>query len=228
MKTTLAAVALLLTASALQGQYSLTTSSDPLLSKARIALRLNTGEVLILGGGIQVPDYGRLSKFPTTPGFAELLLERIQLVPTGGLAGFTVVPPVEWKAGDRWKVYPGAGQPLTVLIQKLVVSGDLVGASARFERAEDTNRILGLRADEYLAVPDPGWAGVSTDPLLPSTRQEYKLNLQLGKLLTAHARGLVASDHLLRTAPESDLDARIKFVSWRVPGRKPLLFVQAV
>jgi hypothetical protein len=181
----------------------------------------------------------------------------------GSKAIFSMPPPyraqflsehaANWQAGDRWQVYPGAGKPATVLIQEtgLVISGhgSYVSAIARFENADDANRIAGLRASEFLAMPGLADPGVSEQPLMAPSIDDDQANRKIEKLLFERARTLVASEEwkgnmAARLGPRpypDDAQKRDKaflektnsfgslhLSRWSLPGRNSLLFAEIV
>ncbi len=238
------------------------TKIDPLLQSARVALRLNTGEILLVGGRITQPytgngllddqAYAKLRKSPLVarqqPG------DDLYLATSAEMARFTVSPATDWRPGEKWKLFLGAGQPVTVVIESLAVLINCGGtdgraaAIARLEKTDEVDRLLGLRASGYLGAPLPGWKEVSSSPLMPvEVLEEARLSYEIGKALTARARKVVTGDNWLANGPNErasfqlqirqmnhvflnspNLEPQLRYFRWNVPGRKPLLFVKAL
>jgi len=228
---------------------------DPLLKKARIALRLDSGQILIVGGGIKgdnlISNSSSIQRFPKTVEYARLQPgESIYELPSGNMANFTFEPATPWHIGDRWKLYSGAGTPVTVTIRKLAVVlycggiGGYAAAIASFESPDAANLVASLQATEYLAAPGPGLAAVSTTPLM---RQTAEPAAALTELLRQHGRAVVKDEEWMipqaniskefadrirrmnRTfLTEVTVAPRIRYFRWRPPGRNPLLFVEAL
>ena len=208
---------------------------DP-LKDARIAHPLGTDRLLIQGGYISTA--GQNEKMQEVPGFPNLFR-----TPPEWLAKFRIEPPTAWRSGDRWIVYTGAGSPVTVVIQELVLSPNSssgwASAIARFENEDTASRIAGLRATDFIAVPGPGLRGVSQQALIPAENNAAFDMIE--KSLLARGRALVGSkewgrhsfdpstaglDRAFLEAPP--LYDEVHLSRWSLKGRKPLLFVQIV
>jgi hypothetical protein len=235
---------------------------DPALKDVRVALRFGPGQVLLVGSEITGPSttngilYDRSMEELAKPTQHAVLGpgDLVYLAPPEYMARFKLQSEEKWRVGDRWKVYPGAGPPVTVVIQSLAFSlicggiGGNAAAIARFEDAGAANRIAGLRASEYLAAPDDRLGAVSEEPLMPvDNTQESESIGRLEQLLLGQGRALVRSADWETNRPVRDktwldrirrmnqtflTDSGLKFevrcLRWSLPGRKPLLFVQAV
>jgi hypothetical protein len=225
---------------------------------SRIAVRYGLGHVLIVGGDVYLGDeatanalsrvYDNYPKLSSAP-----VGEWMNAVPPEFLQSFQPEPRTGWHIGDRWQLYPGAGPPFTVVIEKVVIVGHggcgcfRDGAVAGFLNPEGANRIAGLRASEFLVVPGNGLPGVSQVPLLPLDRED-ETEEKIRRALFDRARGLVSDEnwalvenpnfieeekqrvkdlnrHFMATEKYA---VRISAARWALPGRKPLLFVQAL
>ncbi len=235
--------------------------TDALFKDARIALRFGSGQVLIVGGEIRGPynrygslDDSSIDKSPQPTVYASMLPgELIYLVQPQDMTRFQFKPETKWRIGDRWKVYPGAGPAVTVVIRRLaviLVCGGIGGygaAIAGFESPNVADSIDGLRASLYIAAPGQGLAGVSSTPLMPvDVWREAELTGGLGRLLFSQARGIVRNENwMIQPRTEKTLADRIRqmnrlflagsqpqpeirYSRWSPSGRKPLLFVEAL
>jgi hypothetical protein len=164
-----------------------------------------------------------------------------------------VDPKTDWHIGDQWQLYPGAGAPATLVIEKVVILSHpgcgcfRDGAIARFLSPATANRIEGLRASEFLAVPGAGLANVSQTSLIPLSPHS-DIEDKIRPLLFRKAREVLTSETWGITdtpnTPNEELDRfrklnrgflsapeysiQIRAARWTVPGRKPLLFVLAL
>jgi hypothetical protein len=256
VKTIFVAAALAVTLSAQPGR----PERDPLFRDVRIALRFGSDQVLLVGGEIRGPSINgivydkSIEKFPRSTRYARLEPGGLlYTVPPQYISRFEFEPETKWNAGDRWKVYPGAGPPVTVVIQELAVVfycggiGGYAAAIAGFENPDAANAIAGLRAGEYLASPGDGLAAVSGLPMMPVwVEKESERTMALRRLLFSHARGIVKSDDwMIRAGSEARLQDRIRrmnqsflagsklepvmrYFRWSPAGRPPLLFVEAL
>jgi hypothetical protein len=231
---------------------------DPMFRNVRIALRFGSEQVLIVGGEIRGPysnnilDDASINKFPKATHNASLQPgEIIYLVPAQDLNHFQFEPDTKWRVGDRWKLHPGAGPPVTVVIQELAVIlycggiGGYAAAIATFEGQDAANSIAGLRASEYLATPGQELAAASGAPLMPVEGQGESTRA-LGQILLSQARGIVKNaDWMIDPNTRKNLADRtrrmnqlfltgarlepeIRYSRWSPPGRAPLLFVEAL
>jgi hypothetical protein len=232
---------------------------DPMFRNVRIALRFGSEQVLIVGGEIRGPysnnilDDASINKFPKATHNASLQPgEVIYLVPAQDLNHFQFEPDTKWRIGDRWKLYPGAGPPVTITIQRLAVilycggTGGYAAAIATFEGPGAANSIAGLRASEYLATPGQELAAVSGTPLLPVEARQGESTRELRQLLLSQARGIVKNaDWMIDPNTRKNLADRIRrmnqlfltgsrpepeirYSRWSPPGRTSLLFVEAL
>jgi hypothetical protein len=233
---------------------------DPMFKNVRIALRFGSEQVLIIGGEIRGPynhgilDVASVNRFPKATPSANLQPgEVVYLVPAQNMNRFQFEPDTKWRIGDRWKVFPGAGPPVTVVIQRLAVVfscggiGGYAAAIAAFEGPDISNSIAGLRASEYLATPSQELEAVSGTPLMPvEVLQESKLHMELGQILLSQARGIVknadwtiqsytrksSADRIRRMnqlfLTGARLEPEIRYSRWSPPGRTSLLFVEAL
>ena len=224
---------------------------DPLFQNARIALRLDDGHILIIGGGIR--DIPRKIKLPEFSHHASQQPgDNTYLVTPQEMTRFTADPETKWRIGDRWKIYPGAGPPATVIIQQLAITvycgglGGYSAAIASFENPGAGNLVAGLRASEYLAAPGQGLAAVSSIPLIPvDTSRVWESTSAVAKLLLTHAREIVkdenwgidpvskeVADSARRMNQiflnDSSLIPAARYTRWSPPGSKPLLFAEAL
>jgi hypothetical protein len=215
------------------------------IQSARIALRLSDGEILIIGGqlrdskdpsGIYEPS---MESLPASAGHSPLQpLDKIFRVSPEYLFQFQIDPETKWRPGERWKVYPGAGGPLTAVIDSLAFGyycGGIGGYAAALGRIEGTQA---SRSDVYLVAPASGLGAVSENPLVPVTDNRETGTIE--KVLLKRGRAIVNSDTWKidesETAKQMDraflniggLRFSGRFQRWSVPGRKPLLFVEAV
>jgi hypothetical protein len=228
---------------------------DPMFKNVRIALRFGSEQVLIVGGEIRgaIVEDTSINKFPKATHDASLLPgELIYLVPAQALNRFQFEPDTKWRVGDRWKLYRGAGPPVTVVIQSLAVIlycgglGGYAAAIATFEGQDAANSIAGLRASEYLATPGQELAAVSGAPLMPVEAGQGEPTRALGQLLLSQARGIVKNaDWMIEPNTRKSLADRtrrmnqlfltgarlepeIRYSRWSPPGRAALLFVEAL
>ena len=171
-------------------------SPDASLKDARIALMYGSAGVLIAGGTFEPgPDVEAMKAFPALPNDAQWSPgEWIKEVSPDLLRGLKNQPKPQttWRIGDRWQIYPGAGAPVTVTIAKTVYLGHGCtagsdGAIARFVTSAVANRIAGLRATEFLAVPGAGFANVSQEPLIPI---DARARVDVAEVLLRRARGV--------------------------------------
>lgn len=211
-----------------------------ILNGVRLASRFGADRVLIrsdyrLDGNV---DFRRLKP---VPGSAS-----VYRMPSDYRAQFANRNPTNWRTGDKWALYTGAGAPVTVAIEAIVLvlsGGDTdayVSAIARFENEDTASRVAGLKASEYLAAPSPGLKGVSRQPLIELSRYDG-VALQVENLLLARSRALITSEEWevkLGADEPGPLDriflgpqplrSDIHISRWSPPGQKPLLFVEIV
>ena len=181
---------------------SLAFAAGGALSDARIALRCADAKLLIVGANLDDDRVGRLNlkgalslalgaRF--SPGEATFeISERVvtRLTSESDRAGFRI--------GARWRVYPGAGPSVPVVIAKLVLlyHGDgskYLGAIAQFLNTGTANRIQGLAAREYLALPGVGISALSQIPMVPLDK--YENHDELTRILFERAREVVHDSH---------------------------------
>jgi hypothetical protein len=223
---------------------------------SRIALRYGMGRVLIVGGNINVIDEatadavsGIPAKYPKLSGIP--VGEWTNAVPPRLVQSLKPDPRTDWRIGDRWQLYPGAGPPVTVVIETVVVIGHggscsfRDGAVARFLSPAVANRIAGLRANEFLAVPGAGLANVSQVPILPLGRDDYDTTQKVQQVLLQRAREIVTDENwgiadgwsdeekkqireLNRRYLSDPNQIEVLAARWALPGRKPLLFALAL
>jgi hypothetical protein len=226
---------------------------------SRIAIRYGFGKVLIMGGEIQPTDEatsGALSAiYNKYPKLIKMVAgEWMNAVPPQLLQEFKPEPRTNWRIGDRWQLYPGAGPPITVVIETVVIIGQggcgcfHDGAIARIPRAPSANQIAGLRASDYLVAPGAGLADVSQTPLYPLEGQEGDLEEKIRKALAPRAHDVLKNENWMISENPNMSDeekGRIRklnrgFLStpeygfsmstarWAPPGGKPLLFTLAL
>ncbi|HME06462.1 MAG TPA: hypothetical protein VKG25_05400, partial [Bryobacteraceae bacterium] len=190
-----------------------------------------------------VAEYARLQ-----PG------ETIYELRAENISHFTPEPATLWHIGDRWRIYSGAGKPVTAVIRKLAVvvycggTGGWAAAIADFENPEASNLIAGLRASEYLAAPGAGLAQVSTTPIMPvEAWNSAESTPAIAELLLKQGREVVKDENWMNDQPNTrkefadrirrmnrtflapvSVAPQIRYFRWRPPGRKPLLFVEAL
>ena len=151
------------------------------MSHARIALRFEGTKVLIVG---EVIDNAGLDKL--------------------GPGGFQI--------GDRWRIHTGAGPPTTVVVEKLVLllhgnGNQLVGAIGRIANLDTANRIAGLCATAYLAIPAAAVPGVSEIPIMPLDQPDQEVT----KILFNRGRELVHDGNwMVDTRSDPDEAKRIR------------------
>ena len=122
--------------------------------------------------------------------------------------------------------------------------GGYTAAVAAFENPDVASTVAGLRAGEYLVAPGQGLpTSVSGIPMMPSPWESG----DLAALLLNHARSIVKdpdwmvdpgrnlgktfADRIRRMNQSFltvDHDPEARAVRWAPPGRKPLLFVEAI
>ena len=146
---------------------------------ARIAVRYGSTQVLIMGGDIYTGDaaatgilatvydrYPRLRRTDEIPFFSA--------VPPQLLTSFKIAPRTSWRIGQQWQLHLGAGPPVIVVIETVVILGSGCGdfrdgAIARFLTPAVANHVAGLRAREFVAAPVGDLTDVSQVPLIPTT-----------------------------------------------------------
>jgi hypothetical protein len=237
----------------LAGVAQAQTQPPALLKNARIALRLDTGRVLIVGGSIVLKEKAEslysqsMETLPETPGYSPLQpIEKIMRVSPDYMRRFKTDPETIWKAGDRWTIYTGAGVPLPAVIESISFGyycGGISGyatAVARFEDPRVVNIVAGLRSGEYLAAPAPGLPSVSVQPLTPVNIQHdsaainvaEKALLELGRKIVGdedwQAEGSDEVRRMNRAWLTSDLRHSVRVLQWRLTGRTPLLLMESV
>lgn len=227
---------------------------------SRIALRYENGRVLIVGGDINISDEAASKtlapiheKYPKLNNTDMAFGASINEVPPELLQGLQVDPKTDWHIGDPWQLYPGAGPPATVVIEKIVILSHRGcgcfrdGAIARFLTPTTANRIEGLRAAEFLVVPGAGLANVSQTAIIPLslyTDMDEKIRTILFRrareVITDENWGIIENPNVTKeelarikelnrgflSAPEYSI--QIRAARWTIPGRKPLLFVLAL
>ena len=230
-------------------------TSREILSDASIALRCQGSRVLIIGeiaddDAVARLTNGGFSSFPQlqidatfSPGEVTLKIAREDLHTLMQKHG------PGFEIGTRWQIYPGAGPPATVVIEKLVLlyhgnGNQYLGALGRILWNRDVaNRIAGLRAAAYLAVPGPVVPGISEIPLVRLDQASFDMT----KLLFDRGRELVRDDNWqterftdgeeLKRAREMNRTfltmgepqtPEIRMWRWAPDEKKPLLFVEAV
>ncbi len=222
----------------------------------RIALRFGFGEVLIVGGRCSASAKGfpQLAyRVPLLSAYRLLVFssEFIQ-----GIVGTAPEPKSEWKIGSQRHVYSGSGTPVSVAIEKVVVlehkDDNYDGAIARIVDADSANRLAGLRATEYLAAPGIGLADVTQVPLLLEQDSGTLSNVnsaRVSAVLLREARKVVHDENwkideidgddfkkqvqemnkgILANSYDTIQPRELRILRWALPGRKPLLFVQAL
>ena len=125
--------------------------SGPPSLDTRIALRFGFGEVLIVGGKCNTSAKG----FPQLPYQIPLLpADRLFVVTPEFIQSILSPgpePKTEWKIGSQRKVYPGAGMPVDVVIEKNVIlehkDDNYDGAIARILNTGSTTRSDGRRTN---------------------------------------------------------------------------------
>jgi hypothetical protein len=212
------------------------------LKNVRLASRLGTDRVLIQGEmGQSELGYSGLQ---TVPGEAGLYRTGLLRVTPSYMATFRTEHPTNWRPGDKWKIYTGAGAAVTVVIQELVLlptgNGPYASAIARFEDEDTANRVSGLRASEFLATPGPGLLDLSKQPLMAFGK--FTDTGKFEKALLKQGQKLVASE-AWKARDEKDSEARrldriflgtaplhydIHLSRWSLPARRPLLFAEIV
>ena len=128
----------------------LAKAAEPPTAETRIAVRYGYGDVLLIGGECSADPKG-LSQMAY---HSSLMPARRIFVETPeflrGTARSTPNPKTDWKPGDQWQVYTGAGSPVTVVIDKLVLFEYARkfhdGVIAHIVDPEASNRVAGLQA----------------------------------------------------------------------------------
>jgi len=209
-----------------------------ILNNVCLASRFGPNRILIRSGYRLEGDID-IRRLEPLPGSAS-----VYRMPPEYRAQFTARKPVNWRSGDKWALYTGAGVPVTVSIDELVLvlsgggTDGYVSAIAKFENQDTADRVAGLKASEYLAAPSPGLKNVSSQPLFELSRYD---GVQAENLLLARGRALVTSEEwkvklgadergLLDRAflGPQPLRSDIHISRWSPPGQKPLLFVEIV
>ena len=215
------------------------------MKEARIALRLSNGQILVIGGELRNPANPStvydpsMETLPKSGGHSDLQpLDSIFRVSPEYLSRFQIDPETRWRPGDRWKVYPGGGSPLTAVIDSVAFGyycggiGGYAGALGRIEGAQPS------RADVYLVAPGAGLGAVSESPLVPVN--DSRVTGRIEKLLLERSRAIVNGDEWKANEGEvakqmdraflnaKDLRYNGRYLRWSVPGHKPVLFVEAV
>lgn len=96
---------------------------------SRIALRYGHGEVLILGGGIHADEvtWNALEaihdKYPKLKQADGVMMGAVWMneVPPKVPQSFESEPRTDWRIGGPWQLYPGAGPPVTLMVEKIVI-----------------------------------------------------------------------------------------------------------
>jgi hypothetical protein len=235
--------------------FSLAKAARDPLSEASIALRCEGAGVLIIG--VNVEDdrlaklgregVARLTELGLHPALSpgqktlEITQEVVHTLTPKRKAGFQI--------GARWQIYPGAGLPTAVVVEKLILlygnGNKYIGALGHILNSDVANRIAGLAAAEYLAIPGAVLPGVSQIPMIRLDQQDDRVT----KLLFDRGRGVIR-DGLLQLGNTSDPEeakriqemnnaflmrdehdfypSEIRTWRWAPGGGKPLLLVEAV
>ncbi len=212
---------------------------------------------MIIGGALQARSDATIKelrdiqdRFPKLEGADMVAGAWMNVVPRQLARSWTPEPRTDWHIGDLWQLYPGAGAPATLLIEKMVILGHpgdsfREGAIARFVSRETANRIEGLRASEYLAAPGAGIANVSQTPLVPISEfddAQPKTRLALferaRKIVQGEDFGIDPNPNAsqeerarVRKLNRGFLDTRdvdVRTFRWSLPGQPPLLFALAI
>jgi hypothetical protein len=229
------------------------TSRD-IPADASIALRCSGHRVLIIGetaddGAVAKLTNGGFSRFPQLQIDAEFSPGEVTLqITTKTFHSLMQKHVPGFVVGARWQVYPGAGPPATVVIEKLVLlwhgnGSQHLGALGRILNPDVANRIAGLRAAAYLAFPGLVVPGISEIPLKRVDQSSFDVT----KLLLDRGRELVRDDNW-KTEGFNDAEAlkrlremnrtfltmdeshtpEIRMWRWAPDKRKSLLLVEVV
>jgi hypothetical protein len=231
-------------------------AAEPPSPETRIALRYGFADVLLVGGACTASPKGlspMVYHVPLMPA-RRLLVETPEFLQGKGRS--EAHPKTDWNIGDKWQIYPGGGAPVSAVIEKLVLleygHKYYEGAIAHMESTDDANRIAALRATAYLGAPGEGLPDVSQAPLLPEfktgeERDEYSRIVT--PLLLRQARKIVRDENwktqgiepgiyrekivemnagLLADTDDSRSPNQLRIFRWPLPGRQPLLFVEAM
>lgn len=233
-------VALLLVSS---GAISRAADLSAALRNVHLASRLGTDRILIQGGVIS-GDFN-YSALPIVPGEPDWIYgTTLRKVTSEWLANISTDRPTNWRRGDKWKLYTGAGAPIDIRIDDIVVASRYLSAVARFSDPEMADRVGGLTATHYLAAPSPGLPAVSGQPMVPfvGEMEQLETKLKVEKAALNQARQLVASKEWKARKEVNDEASRLDRVlfetqslnydlhlaRWSLSGHKPLLFAQIV
>jgi hypothetical protein len=242
------AIAAAVASMALQAQ----TAPTGMLKDVRIALRLDSGKVFIIGGSLaakkrdeSIFDQSANLK-PLQPGHARLQpFEEFFLARPGDLSRLEITPETSRHAGDRWQIYTGAGPELTVVVESIALSGYCGGlggyaaALAHFVNPGTANVVAGLRAEEYLAAPFGILKGVSEHPLETAELSDsFGISAKLDDVLLRRARSEVKTDDWQPLGPQArqlnhtllnstSLQCEKHYQYWRVSSTEILALVEA-
>ena len=192
----------------------------------RIALRMDAEHVLIIGSELPLGADGtglyadKLRELPVAAALPKLVpadsADSIYLPLRADLE--KLAPGDNWRTGERWSIYPGAGTPVAVTIEKpgfTLYCGGPGGyrvATARITGRENSNRLASLLAQQYLATKGGGIPAIGHEPLMPiENLDEFRITEILRERV---ANAPVASP-------------QIRMMRWN-PAGKPLLLVQAL
>jgi hypothetical protein len=233
---------------------SASTPLLPLLKDFRIAMRLDNGQILIIGGQIDnVADTVDVpfpeERYGSTRHGARSQPDSLYFVTPQHFGLFHPQPATALNVGDTWTIYAGVGAPAVAHIKRQTVNvvcggpDGYASAVAEFDKVEVTDLMGGMRVREYLAAPGPPRASVFSFPVI---LDESRLMLPLAKMLQEYAVQLVKDENWTIAANATDetsvrtrarnralltqqsMEPRLRFSRWSPAGRKPLLFVEAL
>ncbi len=227
---------------------NLTSANAEVPENVRIALRLSSGKVLMIGGELKRRpgvDYRRIdrameSSLPIAGQSQFQPMEQIVRVSPGYLSRFRIEPTTTWRTGDRWILYTGAGRAVPVAIDFPVSGGAYEAVLASIVSPADQGLVEGLRSEAYLTAPVGALREVSTRPLVPvDVGYEDLLTTKVAAILLERAKKTVADESWKADQPEavamnrrfrtsSKLREKGRLQRWAIPGRKPLLFAEWV
>ena len=109
-----------------------TARAEPVASpkNSRIALRYSTARVLIVGGVLEAGSDATIKElrgiqkpFPKLENADQVGGAWMNVVPPQLARRWKPEPVTEWHIGDQWQLYPGAGAPAALVIEKIVILG---------------------------------------------------------------------------------------------------------
>lgn len=194
------------------------------LATAGIALRCAGSTVLIVGQQVDANAVDKLFR-AAQGGLREIRIEPaigpgewyFEISP-GTYAQLAAKRAVGFVPGAKWHVYTGSGRPVSVAVEKLVLSthgngNQYLTALGRILNPGDANRIAGLDAGAYLALPGAVVPAISETPLVSEAPDREAV-----RLLFTHAQQIV-SDESRQVNPASADSSRAREINRAFLGR---------